>query len=544
MAPDNTNRRSNASISCSSVSRPIGQRWLSRQCACTRCVHDLDHDRIDIAHALYNLGCWFQGRKRLAQAEQAYRRALSIRHDWPEALGNMGIVLRDLDRYAEAQSFLRRALVLAPHDAGAHNNLGVLLWKLNRHPEAAAQYREALRLRPGYATAHNNLGLLQLDLGRLAQAEAAFRQVLAADDRLPEAHNNLGNALKQQGRTDEAIAAYRQALALRPDYTAAISNLAMQLLHVGAYEQGWKLYESRLDTAPGRHGIAAPPVAWPRWNGESLAGKSLLVWPEQGYGDSLQFCRYLTLLKARGVARLSVACQSALQRLFAGIEGVDAVYPLDDDLRMAEHDYWCFMMSLPLHFGTTVATIPAPMPYLHAPVELVRAWRDRLPTGGVRVGLVWAGDAREHTPAWHSIDKRRSMSAQLLLPLLDIESVSFVSLQKGATTRPQIEDLPPGLRPFDPMDEVGDFADTAAIIDGLDLVITVDTSIAHLTGALNKPVWILSRYDACWRWLRDRQDSPWYPTARLFRQPAPGEWGDVIEQVAKALAAFARSRSC
>ncbi|MBP0592371.1 glycosyltransferase family protein [Paraburkholderia sp. LEh10] len=493
---------------------------------------------IDLAEAHNDLGSWFYGRKQLTQAEHAYRQALSIKPDLSKALNNLGLVLRELKREPEAEAAFLRALAIAPDYVTARNNLGVMLWQLKRLPEAEAAYRDVVSRQPGNVSAHNNLGLLLLELNRLPEAESACRQALALDPDVPEAHNNLGNVLWQQGRIAQAIDAYRQALALRPDYVGAKANLALPLLCIGEYEQGWALYESRYDEAISTRNVLPPPVPYPMWNGEPLHGKSLLVWPEQGFGDGLQFCRYLSMLKGRGAARVSVACQPPLQRLFESIEGVDAVCPLDGKSVVPGHDYWCFMLSLPARFGTTVETIPAPTPYLRAPAALVQHWRSRLPQDGFKVGLVWAGDPRPHDPSSNAIDQRRSMTAQSFAPLLHVPGVTFVSLQKGAVTRPQIEDLPVGLRPLDPMDDVQDFADTAAIVENLDLVITVDTSMAHLAGALNRPVWILSRFDACWRWFRERDDSPWYPSARLFRQTAPGDWESVIARAAQALASL------
>ncbi|WP_224011370.1 tetratricopeptide repeat protein [Paraburkholderia tropica] len=524
-----------------------------------RCLHALDNAKTandantatdgtspELANALLPLGNRFYARKQLAQAEHAWRAALAIEPDWPSALGNLGLVLRDLGRMAEAEAALRRALELAPNHAGSRSNLALLLWGTQRLDEAHAEYRRILAHDADNHYALNNLGLLLLDLNRQPEAEAAFRHALAVEPNVPEAHNNLGNALNQQARTDEAIDAYRQALALRPDYTVAKGNLAMLLLRNGQYADAWPLYEARHDEAVGPSAVKLPPLPWPHWSGEPLDGKSIIVWPEQGYGDDLQFCRYVTLLKARGAARVSVACGPALGRLFESLENVDAVYPLDGQGTIARHDYWCFMMSLPLRFGTTVETIPAPMPYLRANAALAQTWRARLdaechhagPKAGFKVGLVWAGAPRPQDLRSNAIDQRRSTRACDWLPILRVPGVRFVSLQKGETTQPQILELPPELRPLDPMDEVHDFADTAAIVDTLDLVITVDTSMAHLAGALGKPVWILSRYDACWRWLRERDDSPWYPRARLFQQRAPGEWSEVIERVARALEAL------
>ncbi|MCO4877577.1 tetratricopeptide repeat-containing glycosyltransferase family protein [Paraburkholderia caribensis] len=495
-------------------------------------------DALDLAEAHNDLGGWFYGRRQLTQAEHAYRRALSIKPDFTKAMNNLGLVLRDLGREAEAEASFLHALAIAPDYVTARNNLGVLLWQLKRLPEAEAAYRDVVSRQPGDVSAHNNLGLLLLELNRAPEAEQACRQALALNADVPEAHNNLGNVLWQQGRIVEAIAAYRQALALRPDYVGAKANLALPLLCIGDYVQGWALYESRYHEAIGTRSVFPPPVPYPQWRGEPLHGKSLLVWPEQGFGDGLQFCRYLSMLKARGAAKVSVACQPPLRRLFDSLEGVDAVYPLDGETTIPAHDTWCFMLSLPMLFGTTVDTIPTPMPYLRAPAALAQHWRSRLPEGGFKVGLVWAGDPRPHDPSSNAIDQRRSLTALSYLPLLRVPGVTFVSLQKGAATRPQIDDLPAAFRPFDPMDDVQDFADTAGIVENLDLVITVDTSMAHLAGALNTPVWILSRYDACWRWFRDRDDSPWYPTARLFRQTSPGDWDSVVERVAQTLASL------
>lgn len=296
---------------------------------------------------------------------------------------------------------LRQALAIAPDHAGARSNLALLLWHTQRLDAAHAEYRHILEREPDNLHANNNLGLLLLDLNRQPEAEAAFRRVLASDPSVPEAHNNLGNALNQQARTDEAIAAYRQALALRPDYTVVKGNLAMLLLRNGRYAEGWPLYEARHDETVGEHAVKLPPVPWPRWCGEPLDGKSIIVWPEQGYGDDLQFCRYVTLLKARGAARVSVACGPALGRLFKSLEHVDAVYVLDGQGTIPRHDYWCFMMSLPLRFGTTVETIPAPMPYLRADAALAQSWRERLAGARVqgwrRLGgrAASAGSARE-----------------------------------------------------------------------------------------------------------------------------------------------------
>lgn len=493
----------------------------------------------ELADAHYALGAWLYRRGRIAAAEQAYRRVLSLRPDDVSALSNLGVVLNHASRLDEAEAVLAHALEIDPDHIGALLHMGVLMWQLGRLAHSETAYRAALARNENNALAWNNLGLLLKDMNRLPESEAACRRALALNGNLAEVHNNLGNALWQLGRVEESIDAYRRALALRPDYAAARANLALPLLRLGDYESAWPLYEARHDPSIGTEGVPRPPVPYPQWQGESLAGKSVLVWPEQGLGDSLQFCRYVPMLKALGAAHVSVACAPTQQRLFETLANVDQVIPLNGQGRIERHDYWCLMMSLPFRFGTTVATIPAGVPYLHAPASEVEKWHTRLPEAALKVGLVWAGNPRADQASSNAIDQRRSLDAQSFVPLLNTPGVTFVSLQLGDSTRPQIANLPAEIRPFDPMNDVRDFADTAAIVANLDLVITVDTSMAHLAGALGRPVWVLSRYAACWRWFKDREDSPWYPGARVFRQTQPDAWDDVLRRVERALAELA-----
>lgn len=495
------------------------------------------------ADAHFALGAWLYRRGRFGAAGEAYRRVLSLRPDDVSALANLGVVLMYEARTHEAEVTLARALKIDSNHVAALLHQGLLMWRLGRLAESEAAYRAALACDANNVLAWNNLGLLLKDMNRLHEAEAACRRALALNANLAEVHNNLGNALWHLGRVEESIDAYRRALALRPDYMAARTNLALPLLQLGNYEEAWPLYESRHDPSMGAEGIARPPVPYPQWQGESLHGKSILVWPEQGLGDSLQFCRYVPMLKALGAAHVSVACAPTQQRLFETLAGADRVISLNGQGRIERHDYWCLMMSLPLRFGTTVATIPARMPYLYAQAGEVDDWRMRLPKGTLTVGLVWAGNPRADQASSNAIDQRRSLDAQSFVPLLGTPGVTFVSLQMGDSTRPQIADLPAVLRPFDPMGAVRDFADTAAIVANLDLVITVDTSMAHLAGALGRQVWVLSRYGACWRWFKDREDSPWYPATRVFRQTTPDAWDDVLRRVEQALAELATLRA-
>jgi Flp pilus assembly protein TadD len=498
---------------------------------------------------LLNLaGACCHGMGRKADAAGWWERAVTVHPGYVEALSNLGCALRELGRLDEAESRLREALAIQPDNAHANSNLCSLLRGQGRFPEAETAVRRALAARPDFVDAKENLGLVLRELGRLTEAESAYRDALSARPHSCVAYNGLALVLQESGRIAEAEQALRRALEVCPDLAGEHAGpgrahhenirwiLSYMLLLQGKYEEGWRQHEAR-DAGFQDAKSSSLSAECRQWQGESVQGKSLVVLCEQGFGDSIQFCRYLPLLKGLGLARLTVVCPPALKRLFEGIAGVDA-WVLPTDMRdIPRHDFWCFIMSLPLRLGTTLRTIPAVTPYLRAPTGEREHWKAHLPSGGFKVGLVWAGD-----PGMPK-DRSRSMHARALAPLLQIPGVTFVSVQLGAAARSQMEAVDPRWRPLDPMGGVTDFADTAAIVECLDLVISVDTATAHLAGALNRPVWILSRFDGCWRWLIDRDDSPWYPSARLFRQRHRGEWGEVVERVAQALRAhLAQSR--
>lgn len=518
------------------------------------------------AEAHNNLGNVLMELGRLAEADAAYRQALTIRPQYPEALNNLGGVLKALFRLPEAELACRLALAIRPDYAEAHLNLGAVLADLGRLPEAEAAYREAIAHRPGYAEAHYNLGIALAKRERLFEAESAYRAairlrpdivhaynnlggVLRRLDRLPEAveafsqalavcpdlaeaHYNLGAALAQLMRLPEAESAYRRALALRADYGDARFGLAVLLLGMGRFEEGWQRYECRYEQPGFIHHKTRSMLSCPQWQGGPLAGQSLLVWQEDGLGDMIQFSRYFALLKAQGAAHIAFACVPSLHRLMACVDGVDAV--LDHDTafaRVSTYDCWTSLLSAPLHLRTTVDTIPRAV-RLAADPALLEQWRpalDALPPGR-KIGLVWKGNANHHNDANRSLP-----SLAPLAPLWSVPGVSFVSLQKG-----QGEDearQPPAGQPLlDLGSAVTDFADTAAIVAQLDLVICVDTSTAHLAASLGKPCWVmLPEKDIDWRWMHERSDSPWYPhTLRLFRR-APGEdWSMPVERVRQA----------
>jgi len=492
------------------------------------------------AEALNNLSNVLKELGRLPEAELACRAALTIRPDYAEAHLNLGALMAALKRLPDAEMSYRQALVVRPAYAQAHYNLGIVLHTLGRLPEAEAAYRQALMIRPDIVEAHNNLGIVLWALHRLPDAVAAYRQALALRPDLAEAHHNLGNVLKELGHLTEAKAAFRRALAIRADYHDAKVSLATLLLSMGEFEEGWQLYDARYDQPGFIHHQTQSLLQCPRWRGEALAGKSLLVWQEDGLGDMVQFGRYLPLLKAQGAVHVAFACAPALHRLFATVEGVDAVIDHETaQARALEYDYWTSPMSVPLHLRTTTDAIPDPIRLQPDPL-LADHWRARLATlpPGRKIGLVWKGNPKHHN------DSNRSLpSLATLAPLWSVPGVSFVSLQKG-----QGEEEGQSPSAGQPLLHLGtdltDFADTAAIIGELDLVICVDTSAAHIAASLGKPCWVLlPREDIDWRWMRERDDSPWYPqTLRLFRQSADENWPEAVERVRLACVSAFSSR--
>lgn len=479
--------------------------------------------------ALINLGVVLADLQDFPGAEQCYRRALAQAPDSVEAHNNLGILLTRLGRLSEAEQALRTTLTLRPSFPEALNNLGDLLRVVGRPEDAEACCREALRLRPDYPSAHLNLGNALREAGRFEEAEACYQQALTANPDWPECHNNLGSLLCDLGQPQRAITHFHHALATRPDYTDAHANLALALLLSGQFEEGWREYEWRWRQGKNRPFLRDFPQ--PRWDGQETGDKVLLLYAEEGYGDSLQFCRFIPTIAARH--RVVLEVQPALLPLLNGLSGVERVIGRGDDL--PDFDLHCPLLSLPRLLGTTLETIPAQVPYLTADPGRSLIWHDRLQAlDGLRVGLVWAGNPDM------AADRRRSMSLDQLAPLASLEGVHFISLQKGPPSR---QSPPRGLRLHDWTDDLKDFADTAALVDGLDLVISVDTAVVHLAGALGRPVWLMNRFDRCWRWLLNRDDSPWYPNLRQFRQPRSGDWDAVLQLICLELSALTNNRS-
>jgi Tfp pilus assembly protein PilF len=441
------------------------------------------------------LGRGFTARRRYEEALMCYDRALAIRGDIPQIWSNRANALRSLDRLDEAEISIREALRLKPDFANAHNNLGNVLDCLGRFDEAEASVRTALRLEPEHAFAHQYLGYVLYHLGRASEAEASYRTALRLRPETPEWHGALGLAL----------------------------------LLAGKFEEGWREFEWRWQTQR-RMGLGRDsPV--PSWNGESIGDRVILLLADEGHGDTLQFCRYVPQVASRA-GRTILVVQPSLVRLLSRLPGVSEI--VTDGDRPSSFDLWCALFSLPHAVGTTLDTIPAATPYLTAEPADVAHWRDRLSgLAGLRVGLCWAG-SRSRDVSQIAVDRRRSLALEALAPLGEVSGVRFISLQKGAPAA-EAAQPPRGMELLDFAEDQRDFADTAAIIENVDLVISVDTSVAHLAGALGKPVWLLNHFDTDWRWLQDRNDSPWYPTLRQFRQPTPGDWPSVIGRAQDAL---------
>ncbi len=477
------------------------------------------------AAAQFGLGVARQAQGRLTEAEVAYEAAAGPAGD--EAQLNLGNVRLAQGRVAAAIAAYRALLARRPDHAAAWCNLGAAWHAAGRFDAAIVCTRQALALNPAYADAHSNLGNALAIQGEFAAAVAAYRAAIEAHPDFAAAWANLGATLRDLGRLDEAEHALRTALELAPGSAEAVFNLGLVLLTAGRFATGWALHEARWRTG------TMPPRGFPQkqWQGEAPDGRTILVHAEQGLGDTLQFVRYAPLLAARG-ARVVLEVPAPLVRLLANLPDIAAIIP--EGAALPAFDLHCPMMSLPLAFATTLETIPA-APYLHADPMRTARWRDRLPVDGRKIGLVWAGSPRVGEPRAHHADRRRSIPLAGFAPLAGMPGLRFVSLQKDAAADPAAASA---LGLIEMMDEVADFADTAALVATLDLVIAVDTSVAHLAAAMGKPVWLLSRFDGCWRWLAGRTDSPWYPSLRLFRQDRPGEWAPVIARVRAALAAF------
>jgi tetratricopeptide (TPR) repeat protein len=513
--------------------------------------------RPDYAAALQNRGLVLQELRRPDEALASLEKALTLKPDYAEAFFNRGLVLQQLERFVEALASYDRVVALRPGDATAFNNRGRTLLQLARLDEALASYDRALALKPDYFDAIRGRGVVLLklkrpeaslascdqalalnpddadtlncrgialqDLKRFDEALVSYDRALARKSPFAEAIYNKGVVLQELKRLDEAQASFDHARTLKPDFADAHGHGALLRLLTGDFAGGWAQAEWRWKSPSS--GLTAPNYPQPLWLGEqSIDGKTMLLRSEQGYGDSIQFCRYVPLVAARG-ARVILQVEEPLRQLMSGLAGVSQC--ISKDQALPAFDLHCPLLSLPLAFGTRLETIPAATSYLSVPPQ-ARDWRPQLgPHHRPRIGLAWSGNPQ------HQRDAERSIAFAGLSTLFDVPA-TFVSLQRDVRTsdqaalqgRSDILNLGPSM---------ANFADAAALVSKLDLVIAVDTGIAHLAAALGRPVWLLLPFVPDWRWLLDRDDTPWYPTMRLFRQPARGDWEDVVARVAVEL---------
>ena len=483
--------------------------------------------RPDYAQAYCNRGNALRLQGRPEQALESYDRAVALDPALADAFYNRGGVLEEMQLWDDAVASYENAIALRPIFPQALNNLGNSLFNLARYEEALDKFNRALALAPPNADVLTNRGNVLREMRQFTAALSDHNAALALNPSNVECFNNRGSVFREIGRLDEALADYHHALALNPDHVGARANLALTELLLGDWAKGFEGYELRFRKWKNR--IFQPNTGAGPWRGEALAGKSILLYGEQGFGDAIQFIRYVPQLVAQG-ARVTVLCDRRLHRLFSTIAaGVDFIASAETGRTF---DFQIALMSLPRVLAIRPETLRSEVSYLRAEAGRCEYWRLRLGEHGFKVGLAWQGN-----PAG-SIDNGRSIPLRAFAPLAKIDRVRIISLQKNHGTE-QLMNLPPGMtveRPGFDFDEGNDaFIDTAAIMANLDLVITSDTSIAHLAGALGRPVWIALKYVPDWRWLTKRSDSPWYPTARLFRQTTLDDWQGVVSEIAAAL---------
>jgi len=492
---------------------------------------------LDPSVALYhaNLGRIAKARGQLSEAISAYRQAISLEPDASDVLSDLAGALVEVGQYQESLITSQQALDLHPNfpqaminQAEACFQLGRAAQEEGRTDDAETQYRKAISSNPDHVEAHTNLGNILRADGRLNEALECYAQALTIFPGQSQTHSNKGVALQETGRREDAITSYREAIRLDDNNAEARRNLSMALLKGGAFEEGWSEFEWRWKTPH----FAAIRRQWkkPQWAGERLSGRTVLVHAEQGFGDCFQMARYIPELKKRG-GRVIVEAPDVLAEVLQTVGGIDEMITPGNP-SLPNHDFHIPMMSLPGAFDTTFDNVPTPEGYLFAPRDAIERWQSKIPdTGkrktGSRVGIVWKGNPI------HPRDSARSPGLEAFRPLLDT-STTFYSLQKdgggedirAAGLTGQLVDLEPELQTF---------SDTAAAIDQLDLIITPDTAVAHLAGAMGKPVWILLEHIGEWRWFEEREACPWYVSARVFRQESSGDWGNVVGRITAAL---------
>jgi tetratricopeptide (TPR) repeat protein len=512
------NKIFNHALACHQAGQSQQAAKLYRQ------ILNLDGDH---AQASNNLGAIFMSQGSMGEAVSCFQNAVNANADFFEAHLNLAGAYKKMGRYSEATVSFRRALAIKPDHIPAYLDLSFLCYQLGDTSGAISCCKKALAIDPSSIEAYNNLGNALANQGDIQSAIEIYNRALQISPDDADIYYNLANALKGAGRLHSAIEIYQQALALKPDNIDAHWNLSHALLLSGNFPDGWREYEWRFHL-PGQHNIYPHHYEDPRWEGAAFKGKRLLVHDEQGLGDTLQFIRFLPYVKALG-GTVIFESRKPLLKLLTGFPGIDELVQRSAGAKRAvDFDMFIPLMSLPALFGTTLLTLPSQVPYLYANPKAGEAWRDRLEGGDMKVGIVWSGNPG------HANDQNRSCSLELFRPLANIGGAKLIGLQAGAAAD-QAENTAYPLVLENIGKEFADFTDTAATIEALDLVISVDTAVAHLAGAMGKPVWLMLPCLPDWRWLMDREDSPWYPTMRLFRQPKPGDWPTVIDQIRDSL---------
>ena len=472
--------------------------------------------------------------EKFIDAISIYKKLLEKNSKDASVLFLYGTAEYQLGNRLEGIALIYQSLQIEPNNPDGYNNIGNALKDMNQFEEAINCYDLAIGLRPNYAHALNNKGVALKELSRFDEAINCYRDAIKFKPDYAEPHNNIANIYATQNKTDEALELYDKAISIDPNYAPSYWNKSLLKLLVGDYKEGWNLYEWRW-----KYGAKnlIRDFKKPLWLGEqSLNGKIIFIYAEQGLGDTIQFCRYIKLLENLG-AKVIFEVQKPLVKVLQNLEGVHAITTQETPL--PEFDFHCPLLSLPLAFKTLTNNIPNQISYIQADPQKVSAWKEQLGTKtNIRVGLVWSGGFRPDQPELWEVNKRRNLPVELL-KLLNIPNIDFYSLQKGEPAESEFKKIDQtswgGPLIHNYVDQLNDFSDTAALITNLDLVIAVDTSTAHMAAAMGKEVWLLNRYDTCWRWFIDRNDSPWYPTIQIFRQPTPGDWLSVMNEVRSSL---------
>ena len=479
--------------------------------------------KIDPNHfdANFHLGNAHYANGNLSEASLVYKDLLKIKPDDPELLNCLGNIAADLGGPSEALDLYGQVLAINPKHIEAHNNRGIALVAMDSLDNAEKHFREAISLKADYAEGFSNLGNVFKLKAQFDESIPCYQKALAIQPHFPDALNNLASVTRDIGHLKEAIKLYRKSLNQK-DTADHHRDLSFALLADGQFDEGWREYEWRWKTKALLPQLRS--FGKPRWQGEALEGSTLLIYAEQGFGDSLQFCRYVRMVRERGL-KVILEVQPELKSLLGSLEDIEKVVSKGDAL--PDFDFHIPMLSLPLLFETQANQIPNNVPYISADKKAIEIWKEKLgpPQKDLRVGLVWAGSSRLQSPDLIAIDRQRSIRPEQFAPLLELDNIEFFSLQKNGLAAPDHFKLK------NHMSACETFSDTAALIENLDLIISVDTAVVHLAGALGKKVWMLNRMNSCWRWFLGRDDSPWYPNLKLFRQTKQGDFDSVILRI-------------